>query len=105
MSPEAALCVIDLETRKAVNQRNLDFLDEEGVAFNPVTNSLYARKPKNTILKFDAYGKMISSAEIEKGNIMQRMAPLGKEAIAVNPTTNRVYATNSGQSILYELDG
>jgi DNA-binding beta-propeller fold protein YncE len=43
--------------------------------------------------------------EIEKGSIMERMAPLGKEAIAVNPTTNKVYATNRSQGILYEIDG
>jgi YVTN family beta-propeller protein len=61
MSPEAALCVIDLDTRKAINQRNLGFLDEEGIAFNPVTNSLYARVPKNIVVKFDAYGKKVDS--------------------------------------------
>lgn len=98
-----ALYVIDIESHKSIKQCTLDFLDEEGIAFNPVASMLFARRPKNTILKFDPRGKIIGTIEIEKGNIMERIAPVGKEAIAINPTTDKLYVTSSGQSLLYEL--
>jgi DNA-binding beta-propeller fold protein YncE len=100
-----ALYVVDLERRKAIGKRMLDFVDEDGVAFDPVGSSLYIRKPKIALLKLDAYGKVVSSVKIEKGNILERIAPHGWEAIAVNPSNKKVYLTNNRQNLLYELDG
>lgn len=102
---EESLYVVDLNTHKAIGKRTLDFLDEEAIAFNPVTNSLYVRKSKIALLKLDAYGRMVSSVEIEKGNILERLVPQGWEAITVNPSNSKVYVTDNSRNILYELDG